>query len=173
MTAMGGGAGHARMRGAEPVPGAEAARALLIFRCGSAWFAVEAHAVDEIVEDAKATPLPLAPPHVLGLIMVRGRAVPLLALESFLALAGEEEAGSGADDAFLRVIVVNSAEMQVGIRSAKIRGVVEVTPERLVEPDALVAGRLREFSRAQFDDGGVLTAVLDLERLLGEARISG
>lgn len=48
------------------------------FRVGDHCLAVEADAVAEVLGDRPVTPVPLAPPGVVGIIHVRGRIVPIL-----------------------------------------------------------------------------------------------
>ena len=153
--------------------GESSLRPLLVFRCGPAWLAVDAPAVEEVVEDANPTPLPHAPVHVPGLVIIRGRAVPLFSLARFFSLDAPEEQrrGDSADDEFRRLLVVRSGEIQVGIRTGRVRGVLEAVRENLARPEAFASGRLSEFVEAQVDDPAGVIAVLALDRLLEAARI--
>jgi len=63
---------------------------LVGFRVGGQELAVPIAQVQEVIRAVPATKLPTAPTHVLGIMNLRGRVVPLLAMDSLLDLAGEE-----------------------------------------------------------------------------------
>lgn len=63
---------------------------LVGFRVGGQALAVPIAQVQEVIRAVPATKLPTAPAHVLGIMNLRGRVVPLLAMDSLLGLAGEE-----------------------------------------------------------------------------------
>lgn len=82
-------------------------RALLL-PVGRDWFAVDLRVVREIVPSPPVTPIPTAPPTVLGLFSVRGRLVPFFDVAALLGLpsagclfATLVEAGPGAGHAHL------------------------------------------------------------------------
>ncbi|MBM4268143.1 MAG: hypothetical protein FJ144_16280 [Deltaproteobacteria bacterium] len=49
-------------------------------------FAISTHLAKEVIETKSFTPIPSAPPELLGALNVRGEVVPLVALDSFLGL---------------------------------------------------------------------------------------
>jgi purine-binding chemotaxis protein CheW len=146
----------------------------LTFRIGSMWFAVAAEAIDEICAVAEVTPLPLAPEHIPGVISLRGQAVPLLDLRAFLGLGDSEldpAAADGRRDLFSRIAVAFTAQMRVGIICDQVRGVLEIPGARRRRPEVARGARLLEYvtHEVQRDDGMLL--VLDLDKLLGAAKV--
>lgn len=62
-------------------------QACLRFRLGHEWYALPVKNVDEVVSLVAITPLPEAPPHVLGVIIVQGAAVTVIDLRRLLGHA--------------------------------------------------------------------------------------
>ena len=67
---------------------------ILVLRSGSERRAIPLSDVTEILGDARRTILPGAPPHVAGLIQIRGEIRPVYRLDKLLPGVSETEAGS-------------------------------------------------------------------------------
>ena len=103
------------------------------FRIGSEDFGVDILMVQEIIRMPKITPIPNAPPFILGVINLRGKIIPVVDLRIRVALPQTE-----ASDA-RRIVVVELKEKRIGMLvdsvSQVIRipaGVVEEMPEEAV-----------------------------------------
>ncbi len=70
---------------AESQPGARQARACLV-ALGGRRFAVEVRHAREVVVFDELTMVPLAPPHLLGVVNLRGSVLPLVDIRPFLGL---------------------------------------------------------------------------------------
>jgi purine-binding chemotaxis protein CheW len=146
-----------------------------VFRVSTTWLAIPAATVAEICAHTEPAPLPLAPPHVPGVINLRGHAVPLLDLQLLLDLPLGRSGATEGDDAlfayFGRIAVVSVANMRVGILCNQVRGVVEIARDQLHKPEVTQGRKLLEFatSEAQYADG--ILIFLDLIRLMQAAKV--
>jgi chemotaxis signal transduction protein len=59
-----------------------------IFRRAESAFAVSTHLAKEVIEGRFLTPIPHAPPELLGALNLRGEIVPLVTLDPFLSVPG-------------------------------------------------------------------------------------
>ncbi|MFW5691699.1 MAG: chemotaxis protein CheW [Chloroflexota bacterium] len=64
--------------------------AFLRFRVGHEWYAIDVTHVVEVLRMMAITPLPDAPPHVLGVITMRGQVVQVVDLRRYLSEAYTE-----------------------------------------------------------------------------------
>jgi purine-binding chemotaxis protein CheW len=133
--------------------------AVLEFALGDEHYAVAATAVREITRAKTLTPVPGTPPHIAGVMPVRGRIVAVLDLASLIA-APAAEPGQEAfavvlkgEDSEFAVI----AELVVGLRTLSTAGLQ-------VDVSALVGAR-RTYLLGVTQDR---VAVLDAERLLSD-----
>jgi purine-binding chemotaxis protein CheW len=129
-------------------------------------FAVDARHVERVAEIGPLTPLPRAPAHLPGLLLCGSRAVPLLDLALFLGLGQE----AGADEGE-RLVVLQLGELEAAVRCRRVRLLREIEPASLTEPQATQGDRLLHFARAELHDGERIVTVLDVGRLLEEARV--
>lgn len=143
----------------------------VILEAGPARLGIAASEVDAITDVPEATPIPRSPSYLLGLANVRGEAVPLVSLSSFLELADEgEDLGTSPGDG-QRVLVVRSGELHVGLQCERVLGLRQVDTEQVREAGLVRGGRIQEFSRSEVDLSDGLVALLDTTALLEEARV--
>lgn len=81
---------------------------LVGFRVGGQELAVPIAQVQEVIRSLSATKLPAAPAHILGIVNLRGRVVPLLSMASLLGLPDRE-----GEDRF--IIVCRRHDMLLGL----------------------------------------------------------
>jgi len=163
--------GGAESSPAPAVAGAGPVVPLMVLRIGQLWLAVPVEHVEEVAPQVEPSPVPLAPPHIPGLINQRGQAVPLLDLRVFLGLRQEVAEGSALDQSFRRIVVLSAEGMRVGIPCDQVRGVIEAPSGQMRPVEGVQGERLREFSSAQLGTESLLL-VLDVPRLLLAARVS-
>lgn len=143
---------------------------LLQFRVHDVWLGVNPQAVEEIVDLGRLTAVPRAPEYVRGLLNLRGHAVPVVDIASFLGLR-QRESRDGDDAVHERAVIVSARDMRVGLVSERVRGVVDV-PRSSMRPARVAQGRrLQEFALAEFETAEHLTVHLDLPALLDAARL--
>lgn len=169
--------GHATLRdgaaaGDTAVAQARAADELRLvsFTVAEQEYAVDIAAVQEIVQaPTQWTLLPNAPAHVLGLMSLRQRLLPLVSLRSLFGLPDQP-----MSEQHRVVVIALPGNAQVGLVTDAVKEVLSVPAaqtERM--PAALTAGgELDEFaSMCRLDDGKRLVSVIAADRLLGLAAL--
>lgn len=169
--------GHATLRdgaaaGDTAVAQARAAdeQRLVSFTVADQEYAVDIAAVQEIVQaPTQWTLLPNAPAHVLGLMSLRQRLLPLVSLRSLFGLPDQP-----MSEQHRVVVIALPGNAQVGLVTDAVKEVLSVPAaqtERM--PAALTAGgELDEFaSMCRLDDGKRLVSVIAADRLLGLAAL--
>ncbi len=140
---------------------------LLVFRLGAETFAVELSWVREIVRPPPITEVPRVADTVLGVISVRGEALPVFDLSKLLGLALAREAGARAR----RILILDAGQGPAGLDVDAVDQVVRM-PRASVEPpprgmaDAKRAVALTGIGRLP----GRLFSILDPGLLLDPAR---
>lgn len=133
----------------------------LAFRLGREDCALELGWVREIVKPPPIAVLPRVPPFVLGVIMLRGEAVPVFSLHRLLALPEDEEAIDPTERE-VRLIVI---ELASGRAALLVDGVSQVLrlPAHTLEapPRGLSRGAAAEYLHAIGRHQGRLYAILD------------
>ncbi|KAA5603816.1 chemotaxis protein CheW [Roseospira marina] len=123
--------------------------------------------VDEIVRvpDSIGT-VPNAPPHVLGIITLRSRVLPLVCMRRMLGLPTEPLSDSH------RVVVVRTADRsgalrRIGLVVDKVNAVIRIDPKAVSEvPDLLAEGSRGDITAiCRLDDGRRLVSVLGIDRM--------
>lgn len=133
--------------------------------CGQE-YAIDIADVQEIVQlPSQITAVPNTPRHVLGLISLRQRLLPLVSLRSLFGLARAEL------DEHHRIVVVSiPGGGQVGLVTDSVKEVLSVPRSQAdAMPGALARdGSLQEFeSICRLDNGKRLVSIIATERLLG------
>jgi len=124
--------------------------------------AIESRYIREIQPLRDLTPLPCAPPFVLGLISVRGQILSVIDVKKFLDLRQ-----NGLSD-LNKVIVVRTDRMEVGIVADDILGVRSISLADIQPSLPTLMDIQVEFLRGVTKDS---VAVLDIEKLLSTSRI--
>ena len=135
------------------------------FRCGSAELAVPARQVERLAPLQSITPVPLAPPRILGLMNLSGDAIPLLDVARFLGLPITEPTGVRA------VLVCAGERHRVGLVCERALGVERVPPSAIGTPELAAPERVRELALGELATEAGVRVLLDLDRLLDEARV--
>jgi purine-binding chemotaxis protein CheW len=144
---------------------------VLVFRVGSLTLAVPASAATEICDRVEASPIPLAPRHIAGLMPLRGEAVPLI------DLAAHFEVGAAPVDVDqerpLRVVVVQAEGMIAGLCCDRVLGVEPLELRALTAPRIHAGTTLARYITGEVDRESGVLARLNLGALLNSARLSG
>jgi purine-binding chemotaxis protein CheW len=138
-------------------PEARQARACFVKLAGSR-FAVEVRYAREVVVFHDHTMVPLAPPHLLGIVNLRGSVMPLVDIRPFLGI----EAARATRET--QALVVECDGAQAAILIDEVEG---------LEPLEGAAGagdgedvRARDFSVGRFERDGGMVTLLDVRRVL-------
>lgn len=131
----------------------------LEFRLGDELYAVASALVGEVMRPGAPTPVPCTPPHIAGIVDLRGRVVAVLDLKSLLGLG---DAGSSPDR---RVVVLRSGNAEAGILADSLEGIRCLSPRDIHPPLPSMAGERGVYVMG-VEAGG--TVILDGERILSD-----
>jgi purine-binding chemotaxis protein CheW len=135
---------------------------LLEFRLASERYAVETRFVSEVQPLRDLTPLPGTPPHVRGVVNLRGRILPVYDLKKFFALPEQ-----GLTDLH-RIVVLDGGDFEMGLLTDVVVGVRKLSPSELSPPLPTLSAIGAEYLKGV---SGERLVVLDIERLLNDPRI--
>lgn len=136
----------------------------VVFRVGDGEYAIPADAVLHMESFQGATPVPGAPAHVLGIVQVRGRVIPVVDLRRRFGLGPRDRELSD------RVIVVEHEGRQVGLLADAAREVVRLDDSAFSPPPDVDGQRTLVSGVAQLEGRFLLR--IALERLLGPSELS-
>ncbi len=153
-------------------PGAQADESsplvpLLILRVGARFLALLAAAVREVVLKGFVTRVPLMPPHVLGVVLVRSRILPVISLEEMLGGSAPQNLAPTLP----RLLIVETPEGELGIVADEVLGISEFRQSHLVDDKALpkAGGERPPWVSAELTWKDRLLCVLDVPQLLHTA----
>jgi purine-binding chemotaxis protein CheW len=133
----------------------------LTFALGGAEYGVEIRKVQEIRGYAPTTPIPNTPPHVMGVMNLRGAIVPVVDLRRALGMPATEYTS------FTVIVVVTVGTRAMGLIVDAVsdvldveRGAMQPTPDFGTQVD-------ERFVRGLAHAGGKLVILLDIDRVLG------
>lgn len=134
----------------------------LTFVLGAEQYGVEILRVQEIRGYSAVTPIPHTPPHIKGVMNLRGTVIPVVDLRAKFAME------SSGYDKFTVIIVVTVGERVIGLVVDAVSDVLDIPASELrATPDLGVRVDTR-FISGMANVGDRLTVLLDIERLLSE-----
>lgn len=125
-------------------------------------YGIETAYVREVFPFKELTPVPCTPPFFMGIVNVRGRLIAVVDLKRFFDLPAH-----GLHDLH-KVIVLHSAEMDLGILADDVAGVRSVPLSQLQAALPTLSGIGQHYLRGVTGDRLV---VLDAARILGDPKI--
>lgn len=133
-----------------------------VFSVRNSLYAVDALVVSETFRLPEITPMEETPAHVVGVINLRGRIIPVMDLD---ILFGREPAGYLLEDA---MIVIDVQGRTTGIVVSEVRDVVKIPPERIDPASASTSGDgvRQPVVAAKARVGEEIVMILDHERML-------
>lgn len=139
----------------------------VICKIADSEYALPADEVQQMESFSGATPVPGAPPYVLGLVQIRQQIFPVLDLRRRIGLPAI------APSLESRVVVLNSGTRRVGIVVDSAREVREIASEQFRPTPEVVARQSSGFikSIAQLEDRIVF--LLDTPKVVGEEVFHG
>lgn len=147
--------------------GSEAPRAeqILTFELGSETYGVEILRVREIRGWSSVTKIPHAPPHVLGVLNLRGSIVPVVDLRRRFALERAEYTAVTV----IIVLSVHSAasRREVGVVVDGVSDVLDVKAADVKKTPDLGANCATDYIRGLVPVAGRMVVLLDIDRLVG------
>ncbi len=137
-----------------------AERQLVVFGLGDEEFGVDIIQVQEIVRLQEVTKIPNAPEFVEGIVNLRGKVIPLIALRKRFGFAQVDH----DDDS--RIIVTSVNENLIGIIVDNVSEVIRLQEEQIEPPPNIVAGIGREYLQGVGKVEDRLVVLLELDRIL-------
>ena len=132
----------------------------LVLRSGTRWLAIPADSVREVVLKNFITRVPHAPPQMLGVILIRGRLVPVLSLEGLLRCGAADVAAPTLP----RLVVLAGKHSEAAIVADEVRGIVELAD--ISTQNQAGPGTRPGFVRAEISWEKRLLCILDPQQLL-------
>jgi purine-binding chemotaxis protein CheW len=132
----------------------------VVCRVGSEEFALDVLSVQEIDRMAEITRVPKAPPHVEGVINLRGRIIPVLNLRRRFGLPDIERTARS------RIVVVSVRQRVVGLAVDSVEEVLCIPRSAIEPPPAVGTAAGAEYTQGVGRVHDRLLIVLDLPRLL-------
>lgn len=131
-------------------------------------FAVPVELVSEILDMRQPFRIPEAPPHLAGVIDVRGRAVPVIDLRLKLGLP----AGATTEDTRILVLEVpiEGRKLSLGLIADRVFEVTALDPGRLAPPPDIGTRWCSEYIQGIGRRDGSFVVILDLPRLFSGER---
>lgn len=155
----------------KPASGAPAPQTfhLVTFTIGVEFFGINIKAIQEIIRHQEITPIPNVPPHVEGLINLRGRIMPVVNCRNRMGLPDDGQ----TTDHSRRIIIVSAGGALIGLMVDAVREVMYV-PSRVVESPSSVTtvGHSDYLIGVAKLENKRLLVILDLDKLLAEVRQS-
>jgi chemotaxis signal transduction protein len=122
-----------------------------LFRRGEVEFALSTRVAREILEARLWTPVPLAPPELLGAFSLRGEVIPLVVLDRFLGTTGRP------------LILLCSGDLRMAAAVDRVLTVRHIAPWEIRRPkDDAASDLVRGFTGTEEEQ----TVILDGDRLL-------
>jgi chemotaxis signal transduction protein len=130
----------------------------------SSWYLVETAQVREVLGAEPWLPIPRARAELPGVVVWRGRAVPLVDVARVLGVA------TGATAQRARTLIIAHDQGVAALPIDAAREVKSVSEERLLP----TPGEVVPYSTHELDEDGTVTPVIDLVRLLTDLhRVAG
>lgn len=137
---------------------------LLPIMLESSWYLVETARVREVLGTQPWLPIPRARAELPGVIVWRGRAVPLVDIARVLGVAS----GAGAHRA--RTLIVNHEQGVAALSIDAAREVKSVPEAQLLA----MHDEIIPYATHELDEEGIVTPVIDLARLISDLhRVTG
>ena len=135
---------------------------LATFYVAGEMFGVDVREVQEVLLEQEATPVPLAPAHVVGLANLRGQIMPTFSLRLRFGIPAREAGGPVVN------LVVKTDEGPVSIVVDEIGDVLEVPASEYREVPETVDSVQRQFVKNIFLGEGRLILALNLARVIDD-----
>jgi purine-binding chemotaxis protein CheW len=126
------------------------------FYVGNLLIGVDIQHVEEINRQVNVTPVPHSPPHVRGVINLRGEVVTVVDLRKVLDM-GETEVNQNS-----RTVVVNSGSEEIGLLVDRVADVMQARTDQIDPPPANISGVDGRFFKGVYKLDKSLLIVLDV-----------
>lgn len=139
----------------------------VVFKVADSEYVVAAQDVLHMESFSGATKVPGTQEHVLGLMQIRQRVVPIIDMRVRFGLP---PAPTTLDS---RVVVIQSAERAIGLLVDSAREVIELAADAFSAPPDVISQRAHGFVSALAKANERLVMLIDLPKIIGEEALSG
>jgi len=150
-----------------------ATQQVLTFELGNETYGFEILRVREIRGWTSVTTIPQAPPHVLGILNLRGSIVPVMDLRMRFAL--EQAQYTNATVIIVLSVHSQAGQREVGVVVDGVSDVVDVNVADIKQPPDLGPNSATDYIRGLVSAGERMTVLLNVDGLIGTevAALSG
>jgi purine-binding chemotaxis protein CheW len=141
--------------------GPRGAHSFLTFFIGQETYGVEIEAVREIIGVQPVTPLPDVPSHIVGVINLRGRVIPVMCVRTRIGLETVPSTSRTC------IVVVMSGEDTVGLMVDTVSEVLEIPDNKVDTPPRVGLGS-KHFLKGLGHDQESVRLIIDLPILWGQ-----
>jgi purine-binding chemotaxis protein CheW len=135
---------------------------LVVFSLANETYGIATDYVRDVQPLRQVTPVPCTPSFVVGVINIRGSIYSVIDIRSFFGVSQQEITAA------TKVIVVDTAELQVGILADDVSGAMSVPRDEINPPLAAQATIKEEYIEGVTND---MLIILNLEALMQDERI--
>lgn len=139
-----------------------------LFSMGEDLYAVPVEMLTEIIISQKIFPVPTTPPHVLGVINLRGNIVPIVDIRSALSLPRQSTPG--------QIAIIKQGAVIIGVVVDNVSEVVAVPLTNVLAIPADASGQAGKgrsrFLKSLIQREGGVAALLDVKRILEEIELN-
>ena len=141
---------------------------ICLFSIGEDLYAIPVEMLTEIIVLQKIFPVPTTPPHVLGVINLRGNIVPIVDIRPALEVPFQGKPG--------QIAIIRRGSLNIGIIVDNVYEVVAV-PERSILDIPSDSGTQAGNDRSRFLKGAIqresgVAALLDIEQIFEEIKLT-
>jgi purine-binding chemotaxis protein CheW len=133
----------------------------VLFQVGGTDYVLAASDVVQMESFTGATAVPGAPPHVAGLVQLRGHVLPVVDVRVRFGMQAAERSLDA------RILVVAHGERRVGLLVDRAREVVELAPEAFQTPPDLLSAQAAGFVRSIAHRNGRVLMLVELSKVIG------
>ena len=133
---------------------------LVTFEIGEEEFGIDILKVQEIIRTMAITKVPNSPPHVEGVINLRGKVIPVIDLRSRFMMDYRQH------DNQTRIIVVDLHRMVIGFVVDGVSEVLRIQSSTVEPPPPVVSGIESEYIKGVGKLDNRLLILLDLDKLI-------
>lgn len=131
------------------------------FQISNAWFCIDAHLVQEVIQVKKSTPIHHAPAFICGVMNLRGKVVTVIDLGEKLAFG---EISQSEDN---RILIVEWKQEYIGLLVERITEVIHIESDLIRDPPGNVHGVQATLITGVFqNEAGLLVGLLNIDRIL-------
>jgi len=143
----------------------------LTFRVGESIFGMDLLRIKEIIEYASVCDIPMVPPHIRGVINLRGNVVPVIDLARRIGVEGDAKASNRSCIVIIDVMVQGES-MDIGVVVDAVNKVYEIGEEDIEHAPAFGANIRTEFIKGMGRIDRKFVVLLELATVLDVDELS-